>query len=133
MSARLMHHEIDPADGIRRSVEKHIDGIDVLFNQVLIAVYERPKVTASGIHLPDQSTDEDRYQGKVGLVLKKGPDAFQENRDAGRVFNGQDVKVGDWVVIRTSDGWALNLGAQLCRAVSDTHIRAVVAHPDIVW
>ena len=53
-------------------MEKHIDGIDVLFNQVLIAVYERPKVTASGIHLPDQSTDEDRYQGKVGLVLKRG-------------------------------------------------------------
>jgi len=133
MSARLMHHTTDPADDIRRLVSDYVDEIDILFNQVLIGVYKRPEKTASGLYLADSTRDEDDYQGKIGLVLKKGPDAFQENADAGRIFNGQDVQVGDWVAIRTSDGWSLKLGSQLCRVVSDTHIRAIVKRPDILW
>ena len=46
--------------------------------QVLVAIYVRPKVTKSGIHIPDQTLQEDEYQGKVGLVLSWGPELVRQ-------------------------------------------------------
>ena len=55
------------------------DGIDVLHNQILVAIYIRPEVTQGGIYLADQTIKEDEYQGKCGLVLKSGPLAFKSD------------------------------------------------------
>jgi len=73
------------------------------------------------------------------LVLKMGPTCFLDEN--GKSF--RDIAVGDWVVIRPSDGWALTLNTMHsgvsvkdtvnCRIVSDIAIRARVAHPDLVY
>src|ERR1035437_10003091 len=101
MQPMLMKHESDPDMAIMKQAG-NLDAFELFGNQVLIGVYERPKVTKSGIHLADVTRQEDAHQGKAGCVLKKGPAAFvsDDNYD----FRGQDVDIGNWVAIFISDG-----------------------------
>lgn len=105
--------------------------IDVFFNHILVGIYPRPEKTKGGIIRPDTNRDEDAYQGKVALVLKKGPTAFVD--DESNQFNGQTVNVGDWIVLRVGDGWPLNLRDTPCRMIQDTQIKLRVADPEIVF
>ena len=131
MPYMIMEHEVDP----RKKILDEIGDISkfVIFNnQVLVAVYIRPQKTKSGLYLSDKTTDEDRYQGKVGLVLKKGPSAFLDASE--QWFKDVDVKEGqDWIVFRPSDGWQITVNNVLCRVLEDTAIRGQVDHPDRVW
>lgn len=107
-----------------------LDGLEVLHTAVMIVTYIRPEKTAGGILLPQISVQEDVFQGKVGLVVKKGVGAF---RDMGATeFYGQDVNVGDYVVYRPSDAWPVTIRGVPCRLVQDTSIRMVTADPDII-
>lgn len=53
-------------------------------NRCLVATYINPAVTKGGIIIPGKTQEEDRWQGKVGLLLAVGPSAFdfEEVRDA---------------------------------------------------
>jgi co-chaperonin GroES (HSP10) len=126
----IMEHEVDPADSIRKEMGD-ISSVEVFNNQVLVAVYIRPQKTKSGIILTNQTTDEDRYQSKVGLVLKKGPQAFEDI--SGQWFDGLNIEEGDWIVFRPSDGWNITVNNVLCRIIDDVNIRGRVDQPDRVW
>jgi co-chaperonin GroES (HSP10) len=137
MPALTAMHTRDPRIDIFKRVGD-LKWFNLRVNQILCAVYVRPDETAGGIILPDKVVDEDRYQGKVGLVLKLGPMAFVS--DDNTKFAADDkVKVGDWVVYRASDGWQLTLASQysrdnqLCRIFVESDIRAVITAPDQVW
>jgi co-chaperonin GroES (HSP10) len=130
MPQMAMLHNEDPADAIWRSIGD-LSGVEVPYSQVLLGIYKRPPKTVSGIHLPDQVLDEDRYQGKACLVLKVGPMAFVDTDDV--KFGNFKVCVGEWIVIRPSDGWAVSIHGADCRIVNDVAIRLVVKSPDIVW
>lgn len=123
-------HVTDPAADLAAAVGD-LSGVELFHNQILVATYKRPEKTAGGIFLTDNARKEDEYQGKVGLVLKKGPLAFVD--DASVKFNGQDVAIGDWITYRASDGWALTINGVHCRMVEDSHIRMRVAAPDLVY
>jgi co-chaperonin GroES (HSP10) len=125
-----MTHDIDPRDKIWKEIGK-IDNVRIYNNQVLIAIYERPEKTASGIFTTQQYRDEDKWQGKVGLVVKKGPTAFVD--DEGKWFQQQNIKVGDWVVFRPSDGWPLTVNGKMCRMLEDINLKGDIDHPDDVW
>lgn len=138
MPAMTMEHAVEPKEALIRKVGDLAD-IDVYGSDVLLAVYQRPEKTASGIILTDKYRDEDKWQSKCHLVLKMGPLAFLD--DDGNKF--RDVNVGDWVVIRPSDGQLITLNpmrrastkddATLCRIAQDLSIRMRVSHPDQVW
>lgn len=134
VTAMRAHHERDPRDEILEKIGS-VEDYELFHNKILVAVYERPSQikTASGllIEIPDSVRKEDQYQGKVGLVLKVGPTAFQD--DANNKFYGQNVAVGDWVVFRPSDAWAAKLKGVLCRHVEDVHIVARIPTPDFVY
>ena len=130
MPPMLMTHETDPKQTLLDEIGD-ISEFQVFHNDVIVAVYLRPEKTASGIYLTDRHRDEDRFQSKVGLVVKMGPDAFED--DTGTWFNGVKVKVGDWVWFRPSDGFNLTLSKVLCRALKDTSIRGTVPFPDMIW
>jgi co-chaperonin GroES (HSP10) len=130
MPFMMMEHEVDPADSIRKEMGD-ISSVEVFNNQVLVAVYIRPQKTKSGIILTNQTTDEDRYQSKVGLVLKKGPQAFEDI--SGQWFDGLNIEEGDWIVFRPSDGWNITVNNVLCRIIDDVNIRGRVDQPDRVW
>lgn len=134
MPAVAMVHDESP-DKVLWDKLGDISDIEVFNNQVLVAVYVRPEKTKGGIILTEQHRDEDKNQGKVGLVIKAGPEAFVSDGK----WTFPDIKVGDWVFFRASDGWActINRGGHdqnvLCRIVDDVNIRGRVAHPDQVW
>jgi co-chaperonin GroES (HSP10) len=125
-----MEHEVEPAKALWDSVGD-VSKVEVFNNQLLVAVYIRPQKTKSGIYLTDKTTDEDRYQSKVGLVLKKGPMAFDDN--TGQWFKDVEIEVGDWIVFRPSDGWSITVNNVLCRMIDDTNIKGRVDNPDRVW
>jgi len=130
MPAALMSHIEDPANEIRKHIGD-ISKIEVLHNQILVGVYIRPEKTKGGILLTSQTRDEDRYQGKAGLVLKKGPLAFVD--DDNNKFHGQNVDVGDWVFYRVSDGFPLVLNGTLCRLLEEVHVKGKIPSPDVVF
>lgn len=133
MPAMVMLHEKDPRDELIDKIGD-VSDFELFNNQVLCAVYIRPDRTRSGILLADSTRDEDRNQGKVGLVLKIGPNAFAD--DSGKWTWPKDMAVGDWVYFRASDGWAITLNGHkdnLCRILDDVDIRGRIQHPDQVW
>lgn len=129
MSNIAMLHEKDPKEVLLEQVGD-ISKIEVFNMQVLVAVYIRPEKTKSGLFLSDKARDEDRYQSKVGLIIKKGPTAFVDKD--GEWFSGLDIKEGDWIVFRPSDGWNVTVNGTLCRMLDDMSVRARIEHPDQV-
>lgn len=114
-----------------------ISGLECFHNLVLVATYIEPEMTSGGIIRPDRTLMENRFQSKAALVLKLGPLAFQDDGIA--KFGGITVKVGDWVIVRPSDGWELysvdgSRGAGTsCRLFEDSQIKGRVADPAAIW
>jgi len=153
MPAALAKHTTDPATELWDSIIKtgaallRGDGtgpefrIEFFANSVVVAVYHRPEKTASGILLPQTASGkkgEDRYQGKVGLVVTMGPLAYRD--DERRVFDRNEiVHVGDWVFFNPADGWSCMLSsvsvndAVLLRVFTEDQIKGRVPEPDMVW
>jgi len=137
MPSALMHHDEDPRSEILNKVGD-LGNVEVFGSDVLVALYIRPQKTKSGIILADTTRDEDRWQGKAGLILKLGPTAYID--DEGSKF--RDLKEGDWVVFRPSDGWPVTLNssaniaskdAVACRVVTDINIRMRISSPDAIY
>ena len=125
-----MEHDVDPKQALLKELGD-ISQFEIFNNQILCAVYIRPKKTKSGIYLSDQTTDEDRYQSKVGLIIKMGPQAFVDETNSW--FSGNEANVDDWIVFRPSDGWSITVNNVLCRILDDTSVRGRIKHPDNVW
>jgi co-chaperonin GroES (HSP10) len=130
MATMKMVHTVDPAQEIVEGVGD-LSGHRLLFSSLLIGIYQRPEKTAGGVILTDRFRGEDEYQGKTGLVLKKGPRAFVDDGDV--KFHGENVNVGEWVWYRPSDGFAVTINGQKCRCIQDVHIKGVAPAPDTVW
>ena len=125
-----MLHEGNPMDAILKEVGD-LSGFELMNTQVLVAVYIRPEKTKGGIIMTSKSRDEDRYQSKVGLILKTGPSAFVD--DEGKWFSGLSLGPKDWIVFRPSDGWNVTVNGVLCRMFDDTAVRMRIPHPDSVY
>ena len=125
-----MHHEDDPKQTLLKELGD-LSNIEVFNNQLLLAIYVRPKKTKSGIMLTDQTTGEDLYQSKVGLIVKVGPTAFDD--PSGKWFRGIGLNLHDWVVFRPSDSWSINVHGVPCRIIDDIFIRGKIEAPDQVW
>jgi co-chaperonin GroES (HSP10) len=107
-----------------------LDQITVYGNEVLVATYMRPAVTSGGIILTDKSRSEDQWQGKVGIVLKKGKLAFKDNERLGVFFEGQDAFPGDKIVYRVSDGFPMEINEIRIRMLQDTEVRLGIGNLD---
>ena len=126
-----MEHEVDPKEAIYKEIGDILPNFELMNTQVLVAVYIRPEKTRGGIIMTTKSRDEDRYQSKVGLILKTGPSAFVD--DEGKWFGNANLSQGDWVVFRPSDGWNVTVNGVLCRMFDDTAVRMRIPHPDCVY
>ena len=138
MPSVAMLHEVDPREALLAKVGS-LDGIEMYGSDILVAIYKRPTKTKSGIILTDKHLEEDLHQGKVGLVLKMGPTSYLD--DEGKSF--RDIKEGDWVVFRPSDGWRVTLNTLRgtyskddtvdCRILSDISVRSRLSDPDSIY
>jgi co-chaperonin GroES (HSP10) len=100
--------------------------------QILVAIHPgSDKHAGTSILKSDNALMEDKWQGKVGLVLAVGPGAYQDTPTV--KFYGQSVKVGDWVLAQPSAGLELYIREVPCRLFEDVNIRIVVDDPEIYW
>jgi len=129
MPHMLMSHEEDPKLKLLDQLGD-ISDIELFHNQVLLAVYLRPEKTKSGLILTADHLDEDRYQSKVGLLVKQGPLAFEQD---GNWFTGMIFHDHDWLIFRPSDGWSITVNGVLCRIFDDISIKGRAPHPDSVY
>ena len=114
-----------------------LEEYEVFHNLVLVATYV-PSEKIGSIIVPDRSLAENRFQGKMGLVLKCGPLAFKD--DSVVKFGGVDVEPGDWVMYRPSDGIEcfirdrrhLNRGLPV-RLIEDSLIKGAVTDPSLIY
>jgi len=130
MPPRMMEHDTDPKLVLKEQIG-NTDSFEIYNNQILIAVYIRPQKTKTGIYLPDSIVAEDQFQSKVGLVLKKGPAAFEG--DDSLWFKDMKIELDDWIVFRPSEGWAITVNGVLCRMLDDTSVRGKIDVPDKIW
>jgi hypothetical protein len=124
-----MSHEEDPKKKLLEELGD-ISNVELFHNQVLLAVYLRPEKTKSGLILTANHLDEDRYQSKVGLLIKRGPLAFEQD---GNWFTGVTFEDHDWLIFRPSDGWSITVNGVLCRIFDDISIKGRAPHPDSVY
>jgi co-chaperonin GroES (HSP10) len=119
-----MKHEVDPRERVLAEIGD-VSRFEIAHREVLIATYKRPERTKGGIILTPNNLKEDLYQFKAGLVLAIGPECvFPEHLQ---------IEVHDWVVIRASDVWSLEVNFVPCCLAYDDQIRARIPHPELVW
>ena len=126
---KVSQRDQDPKESILKAAGD-LSGIQVMHNLLLVAIYVAPEKTSGGIIRPQKRIDEDRWQVKSGIVVKKGPLAFVN--DAANDFGGQDIDVGAWVAFRGSDGWELTLNNYIFRVLEDGHIKLVLSSPSLI-
>lgn len=136
------------AEKLQADLAPVVAGVQLLRNRVLVATYIRPEKTSGGIIRPDATREEDKWQGKAGLILAVGPDAFNFEEVREEVAGGmadEDARarhniprVGDWVFFRGSDTWdsglqvAPGVGAH-CRFIFDDCIIGRIEDPSTIW
>ena len=84
--------EIDPKADILAKLGD-LSHIEIANNEVLLAIYMRPEMSAGGIVLTANYRKEDEYQGKVGLVVKIGSACRFQRTDERGVQYGIDIKL----------------------------------------
>src|SRR5262252_6482070 len=106
----------DPKKALLDAIAPALPKIPHIFSaRILVGLYIRPSKTKGGVYVTDKEKKEDIYQGAVGVVLKKGPLVFKDER-----FEGQDVNIGDWVAFIPGDGRRIQLNGVDCRIIEDT-------------
>jgi co-chaperonin GroES (HSP10) len=126
---QIAESEEDTKTAHLRALGKFPD--QVLHSQVLCMGYVQPAKTEGGIYLVDKGLEEDRFQGKIFLVIAKGPGAFKDDKIA--QFHGANIEVGDWVFARTSDGLELFINGNSVRLFEDVDIRMKINQPRLYW
>lgn len=143
----LKSKQNDPAEEQKREILKKVGDVsafEIAQNEVLLAIYQRPEMTSGGIIQVAQTLKEDIYQGKVGLVIKIGEHCQFDRMDSyTNVQTGIPISLHDWVLVRPSDTWALDINMHTdtlskkdfvaCRLVHDKDIRAKIPHPAVIW
>lgn len=120
-------------------VERHLSALEesgwrggnVLHSQVLCMTYIDSAVTAGGIIKPDSAIQEDRFQGKIYLVLAMGPGAFKDDKVA--QFHGMKPAIHSWVLARPSDGLEIFYKGNTLRLFQDVDIRVADVAPGDFW
>lgn len=128
-------HTTDPRKALQDRVGIVPEGV-VQFSRILVAIYQPPEIDRVGSILVTQKIkkedlNENLWQGKVGLIVAKGPQAYVD--DEATKFHGTCNEVGDWVWFQPSHGVGCNVNEVFCRILNERDIIGTIPHPDYVW
>lgn len=126
---KLLCDEKLERDKAFKQIGQFLTGIEIAYNDILVGKYIPEKI---GTLLASHETQrEQRWQNKVGLVLKYGPTAKED---------GFKYEVGDWVFYRVHDGSEIGIknenAAQpftIGLILSPEHIIGKLSNPDLLW
>jgi hypothetical protein len=63
--------------------------------------------------------------------VKVGPHAYSP--EPGSLFEASDLKVGDWVIVRSSDGMNISIRGVECKLIRDDVTMMRIPQPDEIW
>lgn len=126
-----MAKEDDPKALIGDAIGDALERIKMIKALVLVATYKRPAMTAGGVVLDGRNQKEDKFQGRVGLVMALGPLAFQN--DDKIKWGDRIPKLGDWVFYDADEGRATSIMGVHCRVFEDVCIDGILEDPNIVF
>lgn len=112
-----------------------ISDVVIMGHRILVAKFIREK--EGSLYTASSTQLEDEFQGKVGLVLGVGPLAYLD--DAEHDWGDQKVRVGDWVMYRSSVGIDFDLrpaGSHdrvKCKWMFEGQIDSIVPRPDFAY
>lgn len=140
LNLREIASATDQRAAILEATAEAIAGIEVMRNRVLVATYVVPEKTSGGIIRIDKNIDESRFQGKVGLILKKGPAAFKFTDKMDIEHPSVEPEVGDWVFYRTADTMECGIAKDgdrgngiSCRMIYDDLVQGRIVNPDAIY
>jgi len=111
----------DPKKVVLDAIIPLIKGIHIYRNEVLVVTAPNRTHSKGGLIIPEQYKKEQRFQGKIGLVVALGEIAFQH---ADLWPNPEDrPDIGTWVFFRTADTSECSIGGYSCRFIDDDKIR----------
>ncbi len=95
--------------------------------RLLILPFSPPEKTKGGILMAKQTLDKERIATVVGLVVRKGPDAYS---DPDKFPDGPWCEEGDWVIFGRYAGARFNIDGGDMRLLNDDEILATVNNPE---
>ncbi|HVX00752.1 MAG TPA: hypothetical protein VHA52_10015 [Candidatus Babeliaceae bacterium] len=101
---------------------------------VLIKVFCPEEKTEAGLMLTEKTREDAISICVVGLVLKKGPAAYQKiDKQGNKYFDDWDkCEVGDWIIFREASGPLLKMSKLPVRLIPDDAILAHINDPSTV-
>jgi co-chaperonin GroES (HSP10) len=120
----------DPKKVVGTALGDALDHIQILQNQILLVTAPHKTKSSGGIIFVDKTKEEERYQGKTGLIVALGETAFDD--DQRWPSNESRPKVGDWVIFRNSDTSECSINGISCRFILDVYVRGTVDAPDVI-
>lgn len=114
-----------------------LSGVRLFGNRVLVAKFIRSTIGSGVLVAASDTKKEDRWQGKIGLVVMKGTTAFTD--DAEFTWHGDDVNVGDWVFFQYGDGTDVEIcprggtEAVFCKILKEGEVAGIVPRPDLFF
>lgn len=122
-------------EAVDAKIGKAVAKAKILGELVMVATYVPPEKTKGGIILANKTIDENRYQGKVGMVVKLGESAFKYTGpyDHEGSYSGTKPKVGDYVLYRSSDGMEMFINGTSVRLIDSHLIKMVVESPEAFY
>lgn len=94
----------------------------------VVALPEK-KDKIGSIFVPESHQDVEQAACMMGLVLKMGPNAFN---DPTRYPSGSKVKPGVWVMMSMYAGTRFTMGGQEFRLISDDCVKGTVVDPLVI-
>jgi co-chaperonin GroES (HSP10) len=114
-----------------------LSDIRVPLNRILVSIWATDEEYRSEggllIHRPDQTKDENKWQGVSALVVKMGPHCYAKNPDIEFVAEDR-CEVGDWVLFRKGSGFRVEAWLHECVMLeNEKSIYAILDRPDMVF
>jgi co-chaperonin GroES (HSP10) len=96
---------------------------------LLCVQYVRADKTAGGIIIPGRVKDEDKFQGRCGLVVAMGPAAYKGDK-----YGSPWCKIGDWVAWPALENAAsrMEYAGMVVTAIPDDRVVLVGVDPELV-
>lgn len=121
----------DPKQAVLNAIGDALQSFECVYsNTVMLVTAPIKNRSKGGILYTDPTKQEERFQGKVGLVVALGELAFNDPE----IWPNEDTRalVGDWVFYRNADTHECKVNGISCRFIKDNLIIGKVSTPDAI-
>lgn len=118
----------DPKAYLLKRCQKFMNAIQMDTNNIMVATYVLPEMTklrgpggtSVSFYVPDKVSREVEWQGRVGLLIARGPLAWKSDK---RVDFGSTMhEIGEWVCYDRQDGRQISINRVHCRRLKDVDV-----------